>query len=121
MITQPKDMVLGDRTFSVPALPLGINLTAYPLCRDLTNSGLLERSIAENGALVCTADEMRQLADLAFLAAMAAEPGLSRAEFDALPVAPHQLLAAFQVIRFQTGAWVSVSAEDGALGEDQGA
>jgi len=120
MIPENKTMVLGTRKFVVPPLPIGINQIVYPLCRELTNSDLMDRCIKAGNVLDCTPAEMGQLADLAFYAAGAAEPGLGRPDFDALPIMPGQLIDAFFLIRFQTGGWLP-AAEGNAPGEAPGA
>ena len=35
-MTETRDLVLADRTFAVPPLPLRHNRVVYPLCRDLS-------------------------------------------------------------------------------------
>ena len=121
-MSDTRTITLGGMAFTVPALPFRINRRAYPLCRKLTAAGLIERALAASGSLDCTAEEMDDLGELAFLAASAADKTLTRDAFDDLPVAPPELLDAFIAIRYQTGAWVAQEAgvETGA-GEMQGA
>jgi len=109
-MSDTRTITLGGTGFAVPALPFRINRQAYPLCRKLTAANLIERALAANGALDCSADEMDDLGELAFLAASAADKALTRAAFDELPIAPPQLLDAFFAIRYQTGAWVAQEA-----------
>lgn len=105
-MSDPRDITLGGRTFAVPALPLRANIKAYPLCVKLTNASLVDRALASRGVLDISEDELTDLAALAYLGAAAAEPGLSRDEFDALAITPLELLDAFFGLRYQTGAWV---------------
>lgn len=106
--TDARRIVLGKSEFDVPPLPFGVNIKAYPLARKLSNGGLLERVAAKAGQLDDVEDdELVELGDLAFLACTAAQPGFSRADFDALPIRPTQLLDAFIHIRYQTGVWIA--------------
>jgi hypothetical protein len=111
-MTEPRTITLGGREIDVPALPLRLNMQAYPLCRKLSNDGLLERVAAAKGAVDCTADEMADLAELAFLAAKAADPALERDAFDEMPITPPELLDSFFSIRYQTGGWVATTPEE---------
>ena len=135
-MNETRDITLGGRVFAVPPLPLRINKAAYPLCRKLTDAGLIDRAITAGGVLVCSTDEMAELAEIAFLAAIAAEGVLARdgrmqaaniitrAAFDDLPVLPQELLDAFFIARYQTGAWVPIDPagpKDEARGEAKGA
>ena len=105
-MSETRTITLGGATFAVPPLPLRINRIAYPICRRLTAAKLIDRAVAIKGALDCTAEEMGDLADLAYLAASAADGSLTREVFDDMPVTPPELLDAFFATRYQTGAWV---------------
>lgn len=123
MIAAPRPVTLGGRTFVVPPLPLRSTMVAYPICRKLTLANLLERCMAAGNVLDVDEGEMADVVELAFCCAQAAEPELSREEFEALPVSPPELLDAFLVARYQTGAWVPPTAQEGDLapGEAEGA
>ena len=113
-MTESRTITLGGKSFAIPPLPLRINAAAYPLCRSLSNAGLIERAAQAGGALDCTEEEMGQLGDLAFLAVSASPLGPTRDGFDELPITPVELLDAFFAIRYQTGGWVQIkAAEDG--------
>lgn len=114
-MTETIDIVLGGRTFAVPRLPLGVNIEAYPLLRKLNNNGLSERWTAEGP----TVEDMADLATIAFHCARAADPALAREEFDALPVAPHELFDAHFAARLQCGAWIQVAPGAGGGGETE--
>lgn len=127
-MTETRPIVLAGSTLDVPALPLRLNMRAYPLCRKLTNDDFLQRIADAKGVLVCTEEEMADLAELAFLAAKAANPALEREAFDGWAVTPPELLDAFFVIRWQTGGWIpapiaSAAPQEGEEepGEAQGA
>jgi hypothetical protein len=55
-IPKNRDIVLGDRTFSVPPLPIRINRVVYPICRKLVMDDLLKRCIDAGGELVATSE-----------------------------------------------------------------
>jgi hypothetical protein len=57
-IPKNRDIVLGDRTFSVPPLPIRINRVVYPICRKLVMDDLLKRCIDAGGELVATAKSL---------------------------------------------------------------
>jgi hypothetical protein len=57
-IPKNRDIVLGDRTFSVPPLPIRINRVVYPICRKLVMDDLLKRCIDAGGELVATGEEL---------------------------------------------------------------
>ncbi len=116
-MTDTRDIVLGGRTFEVPRLPLGVNIKAYPLLRKVNNNGLFERWHAPDGGP--TEEDMADIALVGFLCAKAADPALTREEFDALPIAPHELFDTLIVARFQSGAWVEAT-PSAADGEDAG-
>jgi hypothetical protein len=107
-IPKNRDIVLGDRTFSVPPLPIRINRVVYPICRKLVMDDLLKRCIDAGGELVATSEELDQLIQIAFLAASAADSTVTQEQFDQLAITPPQLLDAFFLLRYQTGAWVEV-------------
>jgi hypothetical protein len=121
-MTDPHSVTLGGRIFDVPPLPLRLNMRAYPLCRTLSGGTLLERIANSGGSLDCTEEEMAELAELAFIGAKAADPDLDRATFDELPILPAELINSFFALRYQTGGWVPVSAQEGIddAGEAEG-
>jgi hypothetical protein len=121
-MTDTRRIKLGGQAFDVPALPLRLNMKAYPLCRKLGAAGLIERIAASGGQLDCTADEMVDLVELTFLGVTAADPTVKRETFDELTVTPPELLDAFLVLRYQTGGWVPMPAEgEHGAGEAPGA
>lgn len=122
-MTETRTIILGARDFTVPALPLRFNMKAYPLCRKLTNAGLIDRAMEAKGVLDVTEAEMADLVELAFLGVSASESAISRADFEALPVTPPELLDAFFLLRYQTGGWtpVAASGEGPDTGEAEGA
>lgn len=123
-MTEPRTITLAGQQIDVPALPLRLNMIAYPLCRGLTNGGLLQRIAEAAGAVDCTAEEMADLAELAFIGAKAADPALEREAFDEWPITPPELLDAFFGIRYQTGGWVAATLGEegpGDMGEARGA
>lgn len=102
-MTETRDMILGGRTFSVPPLPLGANMQAYPLLRKLHNAGLVERWLTTGG--LPTEEDMQDLATVLFICAQAADPAITTADFLALPITPPEMFAGMLVARFQCGAW----------------
>ena len=111
-----REITLGGKVFAVPPLPIRLNKVAYPLCLRLVKSkpatddepavpSLFDRIVNYEGKLECSAAEMDDLADLAYLAASAADPTLTRAAFDEMPVTPPELGDALFDIRYQTGGW----------------
>jgi len=106
----PLDITLAGRVFSVPPLPLRWNREVYPLCARLTAAGLLDR-LGPGGTLALTADDIDALAEIAFWGASAADSTLTRDEFEALPIAPTELVDAFILIRVQTGGWLMVPSQ----------
>jgi len=104
-----RDITLADRTFSVPPLPLRINRVVYPICRELVMNDLLKRCIDAGGQLVATDEELDQLIQISFLAATAADSTVTQEQFDQLAITPPQLLDAFFILRYQTGAWVEAT------------
>lgn len=123
---QPRTITLADREIDVPALPLRINRIAYPLCRKINNNGFPERYLAAAAAdVVCEVsnEEFADLAEVAFLAAQAADRTLDRETFDEWPISPPELLNAYFPIRIQTGGWIAGSAEEAHTepGEAKGA
>lgn len=117
-MTEPRDLKMGGRTFVVPALPLKTTMIVYPMCRKLTNDGLVDRAQLQGGILDVSAEQMEEVVQIAFLCAQAADPGLTREAFEVLPVSPPELLDAFFVARYQTGAWLAPEAAP--TGEGQG-
>ena len=122
-MTDTRDIVLGGKTYAVPPLPLRLNMKAYPLCRDLSNSDLLDRFIKAEGKVAFTDEELAALTDLAFIGANAAEPALTREAFDEMPVAVNELLAVLFTMRYQTGGWLPLdpSEDQQDTGEAKGA
>lgn len=121
-MTDTKPISLGGRIFDVPALPLRLNMKAYPLCRKVTDGGLIARVSAAAGVLDCTEEEMTDLAEICLLGASAADPTMTRDVFESLPINPAELLDAFFVMRYQTGGWVPVAPQEGkdSVGEAEG-
>lgn len=122
-MTDKKSITLGARSFDVPALPLRLNMKAYPLCRKLSGGSLIQRIAASGGSLDCTEEEMSDLVDLAFIGATAADSSIGREDFESLPVQPRELIDAFFAMRYQTGGWMPAPPqEEGSdTGEAQGA
>lgn len=124
-MAKTRPVTLSGTVFEVPMLPIRLNRIAYPLCRKLHNAGFLERIIEGKGQVDCSDDEMDVLVELAFVAVQAALPNVTRDEFDNWPISPPELVDAYFVIRYQTGAWVApdpeveVSQEE-ELGEAEG-
>ncbi len=127
-MTISRDIVLADRTFTVPALPLRYNRVIYPLCRDLSgnpddNDTFVDRLIKGSGAPGTVRDEeWEKLGEIAFQAACAADKAMTREAFDDLPIKPQDLIDAFFTIRYQTGVWLApddgaAPAGDSAAGE----
>lgn len=113
---------LGERTFDVPPLPLRLNMIAYPLCQKLAAGGLVDRFVANKGTLICSMDEMTDLATVAFMFARAADREIDQASFDEMHIPPQDLIIAYITGRVQTGGWVkrSASEENNAPGEATG-
>lgn len=117
-MTETRDLVLADRTFAVPPLPLRHNRVVYPLCRDLSmtqgeddTESFIGRLVAAGGKPEAVRDdEWPKLEKIALHAAMAADPAFDAATFDAMPITMMQLIDAFFVARQQTGVWLPVSA-----------
>lgn len=120
-MTETRDITLGGRTFAVPRLVHRINRLAYPICRELTNAGLIDRAVRCGGALDVTTQEMDRLAELAYLACQAADPTLKPNDFDDMVIDPPELLDAFFAIRYQTGGWRPVEKGEPQPGEGEGA
>lgn len=116
-MTDTRPITLAGKVLEIPPLPLRVNMRAYPLCQKLTNEDFLKRIAAARGVLVCSEEEMTELAELAFLAANAAEPTLEREDFDSWAVTPPELLDAFFTIRYQTGGWIAAPVGSAAPGE----
>lgn len=116
-MTETRDLVLADRTFAVPPLPLRHNRVVYPLCRDLSVGSGEDDTESFIGRLVLAGgrpeavrdDEWPKLEKIALHAAMAADTSFDAATFDALPITMMQLIDAFFVARQQTGVWVAVA------------
>lgn len=102
-----RTITLAGSEFAVPLLPIRLNKVAYPICRKLHNGGFLDRVIEGRGQVDCSAEEMEDLADLCFTAVQAAEPRITREEFDGWPISPPELVDAYIIIRYQTGAWIA--------------
>lgn len=110
-MTDTRDMILGGQTFAVPRLPLRATRKVYPLCRKLSVQGLLDRCAQSGGVLECSEEELADVAEIAFLCASAADETLTREAFETLAISPPELLDAFLVARYQTGAWVDPAAQ----------
>lgn len=104
-MTDSREITLGGRELSVPRLPHRLNRRAYPLCRDLIAGGLIDRCARPDTVLEVTDTEMTALADVAFLAAQAADPEMTQEAFEDMPITPLELLEAFFEIMVQTGGW----------------
>lgn len=114
-------MKLGGRTFAVPRLPLQATIRAYPLCRKLRNSDVLGR-FTEISPGEFTEEDMRDLAEVAFICAQAADWSFPRAEFDQLSITPGELVDAFMLVAiFQTGGWFEIAGAPDQSGEGEGA
>ena len=113
-----RTITLGGTGFEVPMLPIRLNKVAFPLCRKLHNAGFLDRILAGNGQVDASAEEMDDLTEIAFIAAQAANPRTTREEFDNWPITPAELVDAFFLLRYQTGAWVPVDPSKVVVEED---
>lgn len=109
-MSNTREITLGDKAFAVPPLPLRLNRYAYPLCRDLIASGLIDRCAVPGAVLEVTDAELQQLAEVAFLGAQAADRDLTREAFDDMAITPIQLLEAFFGVMPQTGAFAVATA-----------
>lgn len=107
MANSSRTVILAGSPFEVPMLPIRLNKIAYPICRRLHNGDLLERIINGKGQVDCSEEEMNDLTELAFIAASAAQPRTTREEFDNWPITPPELVDAYFLIRYQTGAWIA--------------
>jgi hypothetical protein len=119
-VTDTETINLGGVAFKVPRLPLGVNMKAYPLCRELTEAGIVERVTTNGGRIDYDEKEMAKLVDLCAMALSVAEPQYDRAGLESLPATPTELFDAFFLIRYQTGGWTRVPAGE-PVGEVQGA
>lgn len=121
-MTETRTMTLAGTAYSVPPLPIRHNRVIFPICRKLTQDGLIDRCIAANGSLECTGEEFDQMIEIAFLCIVAGGATLSRDEFEQLPITPGELLDAFFIARYQTGAWVALPdpEQEPAQGEAKG-
>ncbi|MCW1984991.1 UNVERIFIED_ORG: hypothetical protein M2348_000702 [Sphingomonas sp. R1F5B] len=114
-MSNTRTIILADREFAVPPLPIRINRLVYPIVRELSAvptdeaaDCFLRRLANSQGSIDAVTDaEWSQLIELAFLAATAADQAMTREQFDTLPITPPELLAAFFPVRLQTGAWVA--------------
>lgn len=123
MDNKTRTITLAGTGFEVPMLPIRLNMIAYPLCRKLHNEGFLDRVIEGKGQINCSEEEMRDLVEIAFVAAQAANPRIVREEFDNWPITPPELVDAFFLVRYQTGAWIATDVaeqEEGEPGEAPG-
>jgi hypothetical protein len=124
-MTKTKDrmMILGDRIFAVPPLPLDVNRQVYPLCRQLSLKGaLVDKVVAVGIVEALEKEEQAVLEEIAFACAQLADPTFTQDEFGAIPTNPVQLFDAFfSVARYQTGVWVPVTAPaEQGTGEAEG-
>jgi hypothetical protein len=117
MADNTKTIILAGSPIEVPFLPIRLNKIAYPLCRKLHNLGFMERVITGKGQLDCSPEEMEDLIELAYVAAVAANPRITRDEFDNWPVTPPELVDCWFLLRYQTGGWIAP--EPSAEGEDE--
>jgi hypothetical protein len=111
-MSENRIIVLAGQKYSVAPLSLRVNREVYPICRRLSNAGLIDRAVASQGSLDCTPEEMGDLSDLVFLVIAAGGDTIERDKFDDLPITPPELLEAFIQIRYQTGAWLAPTAEN---------
>lgn len=132
MANKSRTIVLAGGSLDVPMLPIRLNKIAYPICQRLHAAQVIERAIKGEGKCDISAEEMDDLTELAFVAAQAANPRTTREEFDNWPISPPELIDAFFLVRYQTGAWVPVEGspddqlqisdeEEESSGEAQGA
>lgn len=103
-----RTITLVGSPIEVPMLPIRYNKIAYPLCQKLMKAKVLERVLRGKGQVELTTEEMDDLIEIAFAAVQAANPRVTREEFDNWPISPPELVDAFFLIRYQTGAWIEV-------------
>lgn len=115
-MSETMPLALGERSFDVPRLPLGVTLTVYPICRRLSRAGVAERIIADEDI---TDEERGDLVEIACHLAHAMDETIDAKAFLALPVTPPQLNAAFFIARIQCGGWTRLEDGDGQ-GEGRG-
>lgn len=108
MANRSRTIILAGGSFDVPMFPIRLNKIAYPICQKLHAAQVIERAIAGEGKCDVSAEEMDDLTELAFVAVQAANPRITREEFDNWPISPPELVDAFFLVRYQTGAWVPV-------------
>jgi hypothetical protein len=124
-MSKSRSITLAGTAMEVPMLPIRYNRVAFPLCRKLHNAGFLDRVVEGMGNVDCSTEEMDDLIEIAFAAAQAANPRITREEFDNWPITPPELVDAFFLVRYQTGGWVELTgpAPEGedVPGEAQGA
>jgi hypothetical protein len=89
-------------------LPIRLNKIAYPICQRLHAAKIIDRVVEGQGRCDVLEEEMADLIELAFVAAQAANPRVTREEFDNWPISPPELIDAFFLVRYQTGAWLPV-------------
>lgn len=111
-MTKTRDIVLADRTFAVPLLPLRYNRVIYPLCRDLSEiegeDTFFARLESKGGTPDAVRDnEWEKLTEIAFHAACAADKDMARDDFENMAITPPQLIDAFFIVRLQTGGWIA--------------
>ena len=107
-------IILGEREFTVPRLPLKVTRVVYPICQRLTNAELTKRIWnAREEPLQTTDEEMDDLCKITLLACQVADPSFTKEEFEDLPVEPGQLYDAFLAIRFACGGWATVKVTEG--------
>lgn len=127
-MSDTRTITLAGQPIEVPMLPLRLNMKAYPLCQRYNTKEFWERVKEAKGSLQCSEEEMADLAELAFIAAKAADPTLERDAFDGWAITPPELLDCFFHVRYQTGGWTELTPEQAAAleasdepGEAQGA
>jgi hypothetical protein len=118
-MTKSRTITLAGSPLEVPMLPIRFNKIAYPLCRKLHNSGFMDRIIEGQGQVDCSAEEMDDLIEIAFAGACAALPQTTREEFDNWPITPPELVDAFFLIRYQTGAWIAPPSLDNLTNQEE--
>lgn len=115
-------ITLASKTYELKALPLKATKVVYTICQRLSNDGLAARltnTAPDAPALAVTDEEFDGLCKIALTAAQTADPELTQAAFDAMPITPPELYDAFFEIRKACGGWRPVKAGE-AVGEPKG-
>ena len=114
-ILQEQEVVLGGRTWLVPALTARQNKVIDPLIIRLLPvfSGWQQDRIAALAKL--GSEEYEMLQEIAFQAINSQTAGLTREAFLELPVTLPELVAAFAIIAEQTGIFARGGGEPGEV------